>query len=406
VIFRRIFLSQGSSDAYWIATLAEASAYEFSMGVAADASKNVYWSFYISPLSGSEDIILAKLGPTGSVTWQRRLAKSAANSSPANPVILANGNIASGGFVDVAAYNFVYDNTGALQWQRTLTPASNAARTFWAATDASSNLFTAGYSNNAANLFVAKYNSSGTIQAQFSINTGASSQGESIAVDSSANLFVSGQGFSSPTFFYAAKLNSAGTVQWDRKIAIAPYTSVCAPSGNIYFLANPSSVATIIKLDSSGSIAWQKTLTGDFFFRHAAEDSSGNVYVAAATSTDAAIVKYNSSGTVQWIRTLAKSSTDYSYGDRVAVSGNAVYLAGSYVPTGTEENVFLAKLPTDGSLTGTYGTWTYASTTGTTGTPSYSTTTPGLTSSTTSLTDAAGSSTSSTSTLTSAVTSL
>ena len=139
-------------------------------------------------------------------------------------------------------------------------------------------------------------------------------------------------------------------------------------------------------------------------------DSSDNVYVlgytasAGAGSNDFLLAKYNSSGTIQWQRVLGGASGDRGYSVAIDSSDN-VYVLGYTASTGAGSNDFLlAKLPNDGSLTGTYEldgvNIVYAVSTLTAATSTLTASTSSLTAATSSLTAATSTLTASTSTLT------
>ena len=197
--------------------------------------------------------------------------------------------------------------------------------------------------------------------------------GYSIAIDSSDNVYVFGYAFSTgagSADVLLAKYNSSGTIQWQRVLGGAGY-------------------------DAARSVAI---------------DSSDNLYVLGYTtstgagSADFLVAKYNSSGTVQWQRVLGGSNGDY--GQSVAIdSFGDVYVLGYSGSTGAGGNdLLLAKLPNDGSLTGTYEldgvNIVYAASTLTAATSTLTASTSSLTAATSTLTAATSTLTASTSTLT------
>jgi len=142
-----------------------------------------------------------------------------------------------------------------------------------------------------------------------------------------------------------------------------------------------------------------------------AVDNSGNVYVCgrgrdSSNNTVQSISKWNTSGTIQWQRTLTDASgtpSDYAYGIAVDNSGN-VYVCGSIYNSSGNQIQSIAKLPADGSKTGTYsGTnfgVTYDASSWTAATSSWTSATSSWTSATSSWTSASSSWTSATSTWT------
>jgi hypothetical protein len=190
-------------------------------------------------------------------------------------------------------------------------------------------------------VFIIKYNSSGSVVAYSYINGTVADSGQSLTVDSSGNLYVTGS------------YTSTGTVtirNLDTTASASAY-SLPASSGGV-----PD--AFIIKYNSSGSVVAYSYINGTVADsgQSLTVDSSGNLYVTgyyysgstvtlrnldttASTSAytlpivagqrDAFIVKYNSSGSVVAYSYINGTSLDQ--GNSLAVdSGGNLYVTGYY----------------------------------------------------------------------------
>jgi hypothetical protein len=116
----------------------------------------------------------------------------------------------------------------------------------------------------------------------------------------------------------------------------------------------------------SSGIYWTRSFAG-CQLNQVVVDSVGNIIVAGSTFSGSYadgvfIAKLNISGTVLWQRRLTISgySNLSAYNISLDTIGN-IYLGINGFATGNRSPMIVAKLPSDGSLIGTYGNITYAS---------------------------------------------
>ena len=355
-----------------------------AFGVAVDSSGNVYVCGRDSSSSGTYTWnTLVKYNSSGSLQWQKRLGNSWVDYGYAL-AIDSSGNVYSVGRQTntttgrFEAWVQKYDSDGNLDWQRKIAGSSGVSGFWGVAFDSNDNLYACGSTNSSgaggSDIFLVKYNSSGGIQWQRTLGGSGTDTGADVAVDSSDNVYITG------------------------------YTRSSLPSGT------GSAAFFVAKYDTDGNDDWKRIIGSSAFDQShgVSTDSSGNVYITGeiydgSTSWTAGIVKYDSSGTLQWQRGLSNGTTHATKGKKIKVMGDSFYISGSddKNPSGTnyEPNALLAKFPTDGSLTGTYGSFTYAASSHTNGNGS-------LTSSNSSLNESASSATQSNAALTGANSSL
>ena len=197
-----------------------------------------------------------------------------------------------------------------------------------------------------------------------------------VTVDGSGNIYALGTLSTFATATYIFKYNSSMVLQWQTAMTSTKPTDITTDSsGDVYICADNS----VQKFNSAGTLQWQRTIATGVAYRSVAFskltiDSSNNIY-AVGTMTDtqsttyyyAVIVKYNSSGTLQWTRVLYRSS-----GSNPQVFGNAISIDntnGNFYISGKDTGgpyLLTAKLPIDGTLTGSYSqaspavTYTYS----------------------------------------------
>jgi hypothetical protein len=155
-------------------------------------------------------------------------------------------------------------------------------------------------------------------------------------------------------------------------------------SGNIYAVGGlETSTATppaIYKFNSSGTFQWAKILgSATGVFNGVAIDSSNNVYACGNIGGIAVIASYDGSGNINWQRTFNGGVSEAFQSASIDSNGD-LCLTGNTASDGQGSNdIFIVKLPSDGSLTGTYGNFTYAVSTYTNGTGTVSAFSPSIT---------------------------
>ncbi|MDB4346063.1 SBBP repeat-containing protein [bacterium] len=411
-------LSDGPPTVSW-ATSIGGTGTDSGEGIATDSGGNVYvigqYSGSVTigsttlPDTGSSDAFVAKYDTSGTVQWATSIGGGGsdyghgiATDSNGNVYVIGryNGSVTIGsttlngtGVSDVFVAK--YDTSGTVQWATSIGGTSTDYG-FGIATDSSGNVYVIGrYTGNVTigsttldgtgngDVFVAKYDTSGTDQWARSIGGTGPDYGYGIATDSSGNVFVTGRYRGGTITFapdttltnagpftddaFVAKYDTSGTFQWARGFggwdSDNGYGIATDSSGNVYVTGGFTGSVTIgsitltgwdfenafvAKYDTSGTVQWAKGISGQFTTARGygiATDSDGNVYVTgyyyttatfapgttltSAGSTDAFVAKYDTSGTVQWATSIGGTGTDYGYGIATDSGGN-VYVTGQY----------------------------------------------------------------------------
>lgn len=187
--------------------------------------------------------------------------------------------------------------------------------------------------------FVAKYNSSGSLQwVQTAGGAGSNIFSRAISLDNSGNVLITGN-FSGTVNFGATSKTSAGV-------------------GDIF----------VAKYNSTGVLQWVQTAGGIDSATEIALDATGDVYVAGSFSQtanfgavsktsaggkDIFIAKYSNSGTLQWVQSAGGTSDDTSSGIALDASGSVI-ITGNFIGSadfggisktsvGGGSNIFVAK---------------------------------------------------------------
>jgi hypothetical protein len=253
--------------------LCGSSGYDWGRGVAIDAGGNVYvtgrasGAFDGQPYAGADDICLVKYNSNGTKLWTRLYGTS--------------------------GYEWVYG---------VAVDADGNAYVTGGTTDTLDNQPFAGYRD----IFLVKYDSSGTKQWTRLCGNDGADFGYGVAVDANRNVYVTGythgildgQTFMGAMDICLIKYDSGGTKLWTR---------LCGTGGE----------------DAGYSVA---------------VDAGGNVYVTGNTYGpfdgqpyagyfDIFLVKYNNNGTKQWTRQSGIDTIDFGQGVAVDARGN-VYVTG------------------------------------------------------------------------------
>ena len=310
------------------------SDYEMIDSTEVDSSGNIYLFGYNIPTGvGQGQALVMKLNSSYSITWQKRFENP--NASDEDP--------ATGGFDSSGNVYFAYGYYG-------------------------------GANRRGA---VAKLNSNGGVQytrgffAANSIDTYV----RHAVVDSSGNLYVNITNTSDPYKQLTLKVDNAGGAVWNRALSKVGSNTLAAEgqsiaidsSGNVYVVAvgtfSGRNAGFVAKYNSSGTIQWQRALSSAskaLLLEGVAVDSSGNVYAVGKDDTNnrGVIFKYDSSGTLQWQNQIYYTGASNTIRGCI-VSGSYIYLSGFSSSALVGANIF--KLGTDGTGTGVYGSWTYSS---------------------------------------------
>jgi len=322
--------------------------------------------------TGSQDIFLFKYDTSGNLVWQRTLGSSGFTEYGCALTVDQSNNIyVVGQYSNNTTYIAKYNSNGNLLFQVKHSGVSNFTA-MDIALDSSGNIFVTGYITTTATwAFLVAFDSSGNYITQNRQGGGATATaqyGYGVVTDQSGYIYTIGY-YSSSIVSFVTKWSLSGTLSIVWSKTFSPMTfgiSIAVDSlGYIYAygITGTTSATTrplLVKIDNSGSVIWTRQITQAYTSSfNICIDYLNNIYLTAVntnTVNDPYIFKYDSSGNLLWQRTLYTSTNDTPNGIISDSFGNF------YVSlTDTTNNTKVANfhLPADGSLTGTYGTYTY-----------------------------------------------
>jgi hypothetical protein len=355
-----------TGNTVWAAQ-AGGTAQDFAWGLDVDVSGNVYISGQIqgeahfgnitlTPSANSYDFFIAKYNNAGQIVW----AKRAGGNGSAEAFAQAKAII-----VDDAGNAYVTGSfAGSVTFEETVKTADNSE-----------------------DIFVAKYNSSGSLQW---INTAGGGEdwdsGDGIAVDGSGNVYICGDFNGTTKFceesftsagesdFFLAKYNSSGVFQWanrggstgddwctnlaidknDNLYITGAFTNT-ASFNSITLTSVGDRDGYLAKYTSGGNIVWASKFGGDGIDSGVGIliDDATNIYLTGyygsstlsdgshtinnngdAFTDDLFAAKYNSSGEPQWLKGAGGDQSDVGNSIGLDNDGN-IYLLGHFESTAT-----------------------------------------------------------------------
>lgn len=245
------------------------------------------------------------------------------------------------------------------------------------------------HGNDSAYLISLSGSTLSTIDFEVASTTSGTNNGSffKVATDGSGNCYGLGKNTFNATVgtkdCYLAKFNSAGVVQWQRNVGrsstpVVPIDFTVSDSGDIYIFAwwDAGQYFLVFNLNSSGSLQWTRLLrTTDIY---AVRDGGGitigkdgKVIVAMNTwgAVSNGFIKYQvlaslepSTGATNWANAWTSTSNNATGIFNLATNeyGSLLFSMDAY-NSDTGYPYWVMKLPSDGSGTGTYSTFTYGS---------------------------------------------
>jgi len=241
------------------------------------------------------------------------------------------------------------------------------------ALDSSDNIYITGNTDSfgevSNDMVLVKYSNSGVLQWNSTWGGSSNDIGYGVILDSSDNIYITGNTDSfgeGNNDMVLVKYNNSRMLQWNRTWGGISgdngYSVAVDSSGNIYITGDTNSFGegsndmVLVKYDRDGDQLWNSTWGGIDYEagKGVAVDTSGNIYITGYTNSfgtgnyDLALVKYDSDGIQQWNSTWGGGGSEAGNGVALDSSDN-IYITGFTDSFGTgNDDLVLVKYDSDG----------------------------------------------------------
>jgi len=261
------------------------------------------------------------------------------------------------GWEDV--YVLKLNSDGSLAWQKTY-GGSNYDRAYSIQQTTDGGYIVAGYTwsfgSGGCDVYILKLNSNGTLVWQKTFGGGLDDFAYSIQQTTDGGYIVAGStnSFGAGGYdVYVLKLNSDGSLAWQKTFGGGlddfAYSIQQTADGGYIVAGKMSGYGCVLKLDSDGSLVWQKTFGGGAAY--SIQQTTDGGYIAAGyMSGDVDVLKLNSDGSLAWQKTFGGNGNDEAYSIQQTTDGGYIVAGYTWSFGAGWEDVYVLKLNSDGSL--------------------------------------------------------
>ncbi|OQA03311.1 MAG: Beta-propeller repeat protein [Planctomycetes bacterium ADurb.Bin401] len=309
---------------------------DYAVDIASDVRGNVFVTGYAKNAGTNYDIVTIKYHPDGTPLWSQSYNRTGSSNDYAQAVTIDNGSAIVAGYNYTSYYGYdavilKYASLGSQIFKSVYNSAgTNDDKFFDVEADAEGNIYAVGITNH--NWLIIKYASDGRILWTQTYNGSANAYDAlyKVAVDGTGNVYVCGE-VSQSSYgrnCAVAKYSSAGTQLWIRTYGDFDNdfleSMVLDNSGNVYVTGSMENYTdcdyVTLKYSANGQLLWDSyyDCIGWDEAIDIALSCDGDVVVTGYSfgeNVDSATVKYDSeTGEQVWVRRYNGSgnSTDYT----------------------------------------------------------------------------------------------
>ena len=356
----------GSAESYWFATLMM-SADPTSCKIAVDSLSNIYLS---GGTVSENDAFLIKISKEGEIVFQQKTGNSSTRDLYENSCLDQLGNIYSLGTSNIDGnYNVLISKRnadGTHIWTRTVGQSHTADYGHSISVDITGNIYLVGYadySNDYA--FLIKLDNNGDILWTKFCNISGDDRFYGVHILENSVIVGGYATVTSKVNPYFLEFNSTdGSVIWQKRYVPTsnfPVVSTAIDNNkNMYGIGTSGGRATLCKINQDLTLAWAKSICPSTSSgNNMVLDSSGYIYAVwnHTSQGHAMLGKFDLNGNTVFVRNI-KSVSGSSTGLGVSLDANDNICLSGFITTDISRP-FIARLPNNGTLTGTYGDFIY-----------------------------------------------
>lgn len=378
-----------NGDTAWTKSynFASANGYDQANAIAVDASGNVYvtgQSDQSQTSLNNDDYATVKYNAAGVEQWVVRyngignaIDRAVGVAADASGNVYISGRSSNGGDDDYVTIK--YNSSGTQSWIKTLDRGGRDRVTDLVFDG--TNVFITGRSSNGNDddYLTVKYTANGTLNWQSAYDFVDHDRAMAIATDGAGNVFVTGQSDSDPTgtsnFDYATvAYNSTGNQIWAKRYNSATvqtdiaYDVTYGSDQNVYVVGMVTNglvgitpindVVTLSYTANNGTLNWSKTFSGTAGFDEeglSVVGTGSGCVIAGSTENTSAMsdgigLNYSSNGTQNWLYSLNGIGDNNDNIHTLAIDAQHVYAAGYIVEKDADRNFALFEFDTNGNF--------------------------------------------------------
>jgi len=357
----------------WNLTIGKENFYD-GRDVVMDSYGNIIIAGALNVSKNNYDIFVAKYDIDGNQIWNNTWGQNYSNYGY-SLALDSSDNIYVAGYIENKTNSddrdiclVKYNSTAHYQWNTTF-GGKGWDIGYGIAVDSLDNIYIVGYSESVdpnGDVVIIKYNSSGNIEFNKSWGGADNDLAYSVTRDKTDNIYITGYTASfgpNGSNIFLIKYNSSGTLKYNETwggASIDEGRSLKLDSeGNIYVVGNTKSFGAkeydivLLKYNNSGELQWNFTWSGykDDLGYDIDLDSKKNIYITGTTQSlgdingNVCLLKFNNSGNFLWNKTFGGENIDIGCGI-VLDNFSSIFITGS-----SNKNICLIKyLPIPGGF--------------------------------------------------------